>query len=98
MLLPRHHNHAMILAAMASFYLSDPQAATADARLAKNQVLATMGGLAAPTMLVMRARRAANLLSADRTARGEPHSSDRQRDQKLDKSPDTRDPPYQPRE
>jgi len=98
MLLPRHHNHAMILAAMASFYLSDPQAATPDARLAKNQVLATMGGLAAPTMLVMRARRAANLLSADRTARGEPHSGDRQRDQKLDKSPDTRDPPYQPRE
>lgn len=87
-LLPRHGNHAMILAAMASFYLSDPQAATPDARPAKKQVLATMGELAAPTMLVMRARRAANLLSVERTTRKEPHSNERQRDEKLVTSPD----------
>lgn len=71
-LLPAAHNHAMILAAMASFYLSDPQASTAYARLAKEQVLAAMGDFAAPTMLVMRARRAAKLLSIDR-----PHAADR---------------------
>ncbi len=59
-------NHAMILAAMASFYLSDPQASTPEARLAKKQVLAAIGGLAAPTMLVMRARRAADLLTVGR--------------------------------
>ncbi|HYM56147.1 MAG TPA: DUF2600 family protein, partial [Solirubrobacteraceae bacterium] len=59
----RHpHRHAMILAAMASFYLSDPQASTPDARHAKQQVLAAMGELAAPTMLVMRARRSAHAL------------------------------------
>jgi tetraprenyl-beta-curcumene synthase len=57
--LPRANHHAMILAAMASLYLSDPQASTPGARLAKQQVLATMGDLAAPTMLVMGARRAA---------------------------------------
>ncbi|MGO9321653.1 MAG: DUF2600 family protein [Solirubrobacteraceae bacterium] len=62
-MLPHAHNHAMILAAMASFYLSDPQASTPDARLAKKQVLATMGKLAAPTMLVMRARHAANVVT-----------------------------------
>ena len=47
---------------MASFYLSDPQASTPDARAAKRQVLATMGELAAPTMLIMRARQAAKIL------------------------------------
>jgi tetraprenyl-beta-curcumene synthase len=60
--LPRANHHAMILAAMASLYLSDPQASTPGARLAKQQVLATMGDLAAPTMLVMGARRAAGRL------------------------------------
>jgi tetraprenyl-beta-curcumene synthase len=60
--LPRAHQHAMILAAMASLYLSDPQASAPSARLAKQQVLATMGDLAAPTMLVMGARRAAGRL------------------------------------
>jgi tetraprenyl-beta-curcumene synthase len=62
--LPHPYNHAMILAAMASFYLSDPQASTPDARLAKKRVLATMGDLAAPTMLVMRARHAPNMLGS----------------------------------
>lgn len=61
--LPRANHHAMILAAMASLYLSDPQASMPDARLAKQQVLATMGDLATPTMLVMGARRAASRLT-----------------------------------
>jgi tetraprenyl-beta-curcumene synthase len=57
--LPHAEQHAMILAAMTGLYLSDPQASTPSARLAKQRVLATMGDLAAPTMLVMGARRAA---------------------------------------
>jgi tetraprenyl-beta-curcumene synthase len=60
--LPHASNHMMILTAMASFYLSDRQAATNDTRIAKKRVLATMGHLATPTMLVMHARRAANLV------------------------------------
>jgi tetraprenyl-beta-curcumene synthase len=60
--LPHAYNHAMILAGMASFYLSDPQASTPDARLTKQQVLATMGALATPTMAVLRARGAAGRL------------------------------------
>jgi len=59
--LPHPANHAMILTAMASFYLSDPHASTSDSLLAKTQVLASMGYLATPTMLVMHARRAANI-------------------------------------
>jgi tetraprenyl-beta-curcumene synthase len=66
--LPHAYNHAMILAAMASFYLSDPQASTPDARLAKKRVLAAMGGLAAPTMAVLRARRTAGRLLASADA------------------------------
>jgi tetraprenyl-beta-curcumene synthase len=66
-LLPGAYNHAMLLAAMASFYLSDTQASKPNARLAKKRVLAAMGNLAAPSMLVMRARRAANVLSVNRT-------------------------------
>ena len=61
--LPRANHHAMIIAAMASLYLSDPQASMPGALLAKQQVLATMGDLAAPTMLVMGARRAAGRLT-----------------------------------
>jgi tetraprenyl-beta-curcumene synthase len=57
--LPKADNHSMILAAMASFYLSDPQAATPEARIARKRVLAAIGGLSVPTMLVMRARHAA---------------------------------------
>ncbi len=66
-MLPHAHSHTMILAAMASFYLSDPQASSPDARLAREQVLATMGELAGPCMLVMHVRHAANVLSDGRS-------------------------------
>jgi tetraprenyl-beta-curcumene synthase len=66
-MLPHAYNHAMILAAMASFYLSDPQATAPHARLAKQQVLATMGGLARPTMLVMKARQGAKCWDGQRS-------------------------------
>lgn len=62
--LPHARSHAMILAAMASLYLSDPQASKPDARLAKQRVLAAMGGLATPSMAVLRARRVASRLHA----------------------------------
>jgi tetraprenyl-beta-curcumene synthase len=68
--LPHAYNHAMILAAMACFYLSEPQASAPDARLAKQQVLASMGALATPTMAVLRARRAAGRLLSTTPADG----------------------------
>jgi tetraprenyl-beta-curcumene synthase len=69
--LPHARSHAMILAAMASLYLSEPQASTPDARMAKQRVLSAIGGLAAPSMAVLKARRAASLLHA-RPHRGKP--------------------------
>ena len=56
--LPHGRQHALLLAGMAGHYLSMPVAAQAEARLATRSVLAAIGGLAAPTMLVMGARRA----------------------------------------
>jgi tetraprenyl-beta-curcumene synthase len=64
--LPNAYNHAMILAAMVSFYLSDPQASTPDAQPAKTRVLSAVGGLSVPTMFVMHARQAAGALRLDR--------------------------------
>ncbi len=51
--------HAMILAAMTSFYLSAPSASTPNWQPVTNRVLEAVGTLAAPTMIVLRARRAA---------------------------------------
>jgi tetraprenyl-beta-curcumene synthase len=56
--------HAMILAAMTSFYLSTPSAASTQCRPVRRQVLEAMGSLATPTMLVLRTRRAAGGLWA----------------------------------
>jgi tetraprenyl-beta-curcumene synthase len=64
--LPHAYNHAIILAAMASFYLSDPQASTPSAQPAKERVLATMGKLAIPTMLVMKTRQVVTGLGGSR--------------------------------
>jgi tetraprenyl-beta-curcumene synthase len=61
-LLPRSMQHATILAAMASFYLSAPTTSTPEALLATRHVLAAMGAVATPTMAVHRARRAADRL------------------------------------
>jgi len=57
--LPHAYNHAMILAAMACFYLSEPQASAPEVRLARKRVLASMGALATPSMAVLKARRVA---------------------------------------
>jgi tetraprenyl-beta-curcumene synthase len=56
--LPDGAHHALIVAAMTSFYLSDPATTAPTIRLAAKLVLETMGGLAAPTMAVLRVRRA----------------------------------------
>jgi tetraprenyl-beta-curcumene synthase len=63
-LLPKSVQHATILAAMASFYLSAPATSTPGAFLAGQRVLETMGTLATPTMAVLRARRTAGRLLA----------------------------------
>lgn len=49
-------DHMMILAAMASFYLSTPQARYPYARLATHRVLTTLGNHAVPAMRVLRAK------------------------------------------
>jgi tetraprenyl-beta-curcumene synthase len=54
--------HTMILAAMTSFYLSARSASATQLRPVTAQVLEAMGTLATPTMLVLRARRAAESL------------------------------------
>jgi tetraprenyl-beta-curcumene synthase len=56
--LPHGRQHALLLAGMAGHYLSMPIAVKTEAQLATRAVLAAIGGLAAPTMLVMGARRA----------------------------------------
>jgi tetraprenyl-beta-curcumene synthase len=64
-LVPASIQHAMILAAMTSFYLSAPLAWTPGASAVSRQILDAVGILASPTMVVLRARRAARrLLSA----------------------------------
>ncbi len=56
--LPRGRQHALVLAGMASHYLSTREASLPEALLTTRSVLASIGGLAAPAMLVMGARRA----------------------------------------
>lgn len=60
--LPKNIQHAMILTAMSSFYLSAPSSSTPAAFPAAERVLETMGILVTPTMTVLRARRAADRL------------------------------------
>ncbi len=62
--LPDGRRHALIVAAMTSFYLSAPATSAPGALPAAQRVLETMGALAAPTMAVLRARRAAGRLLA----------------------------------
>ena len=63
--LPEGHQHALILAAMTSFYLSAPGAKLPAASPVADAVLEAMGEMAAPTMTVLRARRAAVRMLGD---------------------------------
>jgi tetraprenyl-beta-curcumene synthase len=51
--------HSLILTGMASLYLSDSQAARPEARQTAIDILAALGGLASPAMLMLRTRRLA---------------------------------------
>jgi tetraprenyl-beta-curcumene synthase len=57
--IPGSVQHAMILAAMSSYYLSAPTALSPNAGLVARHVMGAMGAMATPAMLVLRLRRAA---------------------------------------
>jgi tetraprenyl-beta-curcumene synthase len=59
---PRH-GHALIVAAMTSFYLSNPVTGAPDLYALRGRLRKSVGALDAPTMLVMRARGIANVLA-----------------------------------
>ncbi len=66
---PEGRKHALILAAMTSFYLCDLSMSSSPyARLTAPTVLDAMGGLARPTMLIVSARRSASRMT-DRLTR-----------------------------
>jgi tetraprenyl-beta-curcumene synthase len=73
---PEGARHAMILAAMTSFYLSAPCASAPAAQAAGRGVLDAMGELARPTMAVLRARRTAGRLRGLARARAPGGESD----------------------
>jgi tetraprenyl-beta-curcumene synthase len=62
---PQASQHALILAAMASFYLSAPGAEAPDARPVVRQVMEAMGAHARPTMAMLRVRREAERMLAN---------------------------------
>jgi len=54
--LPHGEQHELILAAMASFYLTQPAASSPAGALARAEILATLGERAVPTMCLFRVR------------------------------------------
>ncbi len=68
--LPNAQHHTMILAAMASFYGSAPQASSPDIRAAMRQIVDTMGDFAVPTMAILSARRGASRIAKATVLRG----------------------------
>lgn len=66
---PHGIQHAIILAAMASFYLSTPATASPGAKLVARRVLEALGSLTKPTVAVLRARRVVIDLAARRESR-----------------------------
>jgi tetraprenyl-beta-curcumene synthase len=57
--LPRGRQHAIMLAGMAGYYLSDAEASAVGARATARGVREAIGGLLTPTLLVFKARRLA---------------------------------------
>ncbi len=57
--LPNAHEHALILAGMASFYLTAPEASSRAAQLVSGRMIESLGPLVKPSMFVFGARRAA---------------------------------------
>lgn len=58
MALPNGHRHMLVIAGMTSHYLSSREASQPEALAAARAVLGALGGLSAPAMMVMGARRA----------------------------------------
>jgi tetraprenyl-beta-curcumene synthase len=58
--LPNAHEHTLVLAGMASYYLTAPEASTPTAQLVARGVLRTLGPTTRPSIVVMRARRTAS--------------------------------------
>ncbi len=67
--LPSSVYHTLILAGMASHYLSAPEAQLPHAKLAKTRILHTLGHLAVPTMLVFRLQQAISVSPLRATAK-----------------------------
>jgi tetraprenyl-beta-curcumene synthase len=67
--LPRGRRHALIVAAMTSFYICEiHRSASPHARLVAPSVLEAIGGLASPTMTILGARRTLRRISTSRSA------------------------------
>jgi tetraprenyl-beta-curcumene synthase len=71
MALPNGRRHALIVAAMTSFYICElHSSASQHAQLVAPSVLEAIGGLAAPTMAILGARRSLRRLSTDTSGPG----------------------------
>jgi tetraprenyl-beta-curcumene synthase len=72
--LPRGRQHRIMLAGMAGYYLSDPEASGPEGRAIAGSVRAAIGGLITPTLLVFKVRRVASRLAgfARATSRSTP--------------------------
>jgi tetraprenyl-beta-curcumene synthase len=57
--LPNAHEHTLILAGMASFYLTAPEASSPTAQLVSHKIIETLGPITRPSMTILGARRAA---------------------------------------
>lgn len=74
--LPNADQHVLVLAGMASFYLTAPQASSPTAQLVSRRVVKTLGPIIRPSMAVLGARRAAGRLQQRHTqARSIPGTS-----------------------
>lgn len=69
--LPDAREHALILAGMASFYLTAPEADSPTARLASRRILEALSTAARPSMIVFALRRAAARINYPAGARGQ---------------------------
>jgi tetraprenyl-beta-curcumene synthase len=58
--LPNSHEHMLILAGMASFYLTAPEASSPTARLVSYKLIETLGPTIKPSMAILGARRTAS--------------------------------------
>jgi tetraprenyl-beta-curcumene synthase len=80
--LPRGHQHTIVLAGMAGYYLSDPEASVVRARKIARGVREAVGGPLTPTLLVFKARRLAGRPAVSRGLRSAPAQRPAVRDER----------------